>query len=510
MSPITPVFALFVFVGLALYYALPKSKRWIVLLLLSVAFYACGGIHLLGYLLFASGVTYVGGLLIGEQNLKIKAEKDKAKQYKAKKRLSVSFALVLNFGLLFLLKYLPVFLDALKLSYGFNIILPLGISFYIFQTSGYVIDIYRDKYPPERNPAKFLLFASFFPQMIQGPIGRFDALSKQLYSGNDFSYDNAKAGLKLICMGLFKKLVLADRASVPAGYIIDSYQSFSGAEILAGVILYCIQLYCDFSGGIDIMRGVARLFGIELALNFKRPIFATSLTDFWRRWHITLGSWMKDYVFYQITLSKPFARLSKLVRKHLSGRSAKIIPVSLATFVIYFLIGIWHGGSMKYIVFGFWNGLVITASLLAEPYFVWMKSRLHINESSRLYKFFCVARTSILVLFGRYITRAENVTAALEMLKKTVCSFNADSLLFAQSGLMQCGLKTFDFVVIAIGVIVLLALEYCEEHGKPMSDRLNNHSALQLVFCLASILTVVFLGFYSGDYISPDFIYKQF
>ena len=164
-------------------------------------------------------------------------------------------------------------------------------------------------------------------------------------------------------------MVIADRAAVLVNTVLDDPWSYSGSILAVGVLFYCIQLYGDFSGGIDITRGVARLFGIDLAENFRRPLFSTSLTDFWRRWHITLGAWMRDYLFYPLSLSKPFGKLGKFTRKHLKGKLGKILPTSLATFLVYFVIGIWHGANWRYVAFGFWNGGIITLSLLLAPYF---------------------------------------------------------------------------------------------------------------------------------------------
>lgn len=165
--------------------------------------------------------------------------------------------------------------------------------------------------------------------------------------------------------GYFKKLVIAERAAVLVDTVLAHYYNYSGSVIMAAIFFYCIQLYCDFSGGIDITRGVAEMFGIELAENFRRPLYATSLADYWRRWHMTLGQWMRDYLFYPLTLSKPLGKLGKWTRRHIPGKLGKLIPAALATFVVYFVIGIWHGANFRYIVFGLWNGT------LSRPLFCW-------------------------------------------------------------------------------------------------------------------------------------------
>lgn len=503
-------FVWFLILSVVLYYLVPKRCRWFLLLAVSYVFYLSGGVGFLGYILFTTITTYTLGLLIGR--VKKGETKEEKQRSKKKKRLYGAVALLLNFGLLYLVKYWNFTLDFLRVPPNllrFDILMPLGISFYIFQSMGYIIDLIRAKYPPQKNPFKFALFVSFFPQLTQGPIGRYDELSPQLLEGNHFSFDHLKEGAKLVVWGYIKKLVIADRASVVACAIIDHYTSYSGSVILFGVLFYCIQLYCDFSGGIDIARGVARLFGIRMAENFKRPIFATSLTDFWRRWHITLGSWLKDYLFYPITLSKPFIAIGKFMRKHLPGKAGKILPTSLATFIVYFVIGIWHGASWKYILFGCYNGVLITASLLLDPFFFQVKKKLHVNDNTLPYKVMAILRTTFIVVVGRYLTRSAGVTSALLMLKKTVTDFGGATLF--DGTLMNLGLTLSDYLVVLAGVLVLFTLELFEETGTKLSEKLEQKGWLPtFLLAFGAVMVLLYFGVYRGNHIASEFIYKQF
>ncbi len=506
-------FALFVVLGVIFYYIMPKRTRWAVLLILSYIFYLSGGVGAGAYLLFTTITTYVFSRLIGGVRVPGKdASKEEKARARAKKKMYAACVLALNFGLLYFVKYWDFTLDLFKVpgsALRFNILLPLGISFYIFQSMGYIIDLVRGKYEPEKNIFKLALFTAFFPQVTQGPIGRFDELSPQLYHANEFSFDNIKEGLKLTAWGLIKKMVIADRASVVACAIIDSYTAYSGSIILCGVFFYCLQLYCDFSGGIDIARGVARLFGIDMAHNFKRPLFAKSLTEFWRRWHITLGAWLKDYLFYPITLSKPFIKLGKLTRKHIKGKAGKILPTSLATFIVYFVIGIWHGASWKYILFGCYNGVIITAALLLEPWFISVKSKLSIKDDAKWYGVWCILRTTAIVVLGRYITRAAGVGDAAAMLAKTVTDF-APATLF-DGTLFTLGLTGFDFLVIAAGAITIFIVELFEERGIRLSEKIEEKGIIPVFLLIFAVLFVfVAFGIFRGDYIAAEFIYKQF
>ena len=355
-------FYLLVLALLVLYYLVPKRFQWVVLLIGSYAFYAFVCLRYMGFIVVTTLTTYFGARGMDAMTARMEQtvaahkqdwEREERKAYKKRcksRRKALMIAiLLLNFGILAVLKYYNFFAEsvqALFASVGLTVslghiglLLPLGISFYTFQSMGYVLDVYREKVPAERNVGKLALFVSFFPQIIQGPIGVYDQLAHQLYDEHKYHFDNIRFGAQLILWGFFKKLVIADRAAVLVNAVIKDNCPYGGAVIASGILFYCIQLYCDFSGGIDITRGVARLFGIDMAENFRRPIFATSLTDYWRRWHITLGAWMRDYVFYPISLSRGFGKLSRWARTHIGGTAGKIFATSLATFIVYFIIG---------------------------------------------------------------------------------------------------------------------------------------------------------------------------
>lgn len=205
------------------------------------------------------------------------------------------------FGLLGVLKYTNFIVQNIDqlfhTDFGpFHLLLPIGLSFYTFQSAGYILDVYWNRCEPEKNVFRFALFVSFFPQILQGPIGRFDRLTKTLYAEHEFDWQRIERGVQRIIWGFFKKMLIADTAAVFVDAIFNQYQTYNGIAIL-GVLAYSAQLYADFSGGVDVVIGVAELFGVEMDENFKRPYFAVSITDFWHRWHITLGTWMKDYVF---------------------------------------------------------------------------------------------------------------------------------------------------------------------------------------------------------------------
>ena len=507
-------FILFIAVALIVYYAAPRRYRWIVLLFASYVFYAAGGWKTVFYLIFTTGITYAAGRALSVLNSKLalltKSEGRAAALKKQKKYVAAS-AIIICFGMLFVLKYWDFTLHALTSGdrFALNLVIPLGVSFYIFQSVGYVIDVYRNKYQPEVNPAKYALFVSFFPQIIQGPISRYHTLAPQLNGGAQLDFTNIKYGIQLLMWGYLKKLVIADRAGVIVDTVFGNSGLYGGSIIAFSVLFYCIQLYCDFSGGIDIARGVAKMFGIELSHNFRRPLFAVSLADFWRRWHITLGEWMKDYLFFPLALSKPVIRLGKLTRRKISGTLGKIIPTSLCTFIVYIVIGLWHGANFRFLAFGLWNGAVITSSLLLARMFSSMKKKLSISDDSRPWKVVSILRTALIVFFGRYLTRAPRFLVALSMLRKTITDFRIST--FFDGSLLTLGLQRFDIWVVLAASLAMVVVEYFQEHGVHMRETLEMRGFFtQLTAILVPMAAILFLGVFREGYIASQFIYGRY
>ncbi len=522
MSFISGTFLAFLAASVVLYYAVPKRLQWIVLLAANGVFYLCGGGKTVVYLLLTSASTYGAGRILGRMNVvSAGLSKEEAAKRKQQKKAVVAVTLIVNFGMLFLLKYLGFTAD---LVHGFlglfgvqweyarpDFLLPLGVSFYIFQATGYVIDQYRGKYPPERNFARFLLFTSFFPQMVQGPISRYDSLGHPLSVPHDLSADNLKRGIQLAMWGYFKKMVIADRAAVVVSTFFADYTAYGGAMTFFSLLMYSINLYCDFSGGIDITRGAAKLFGIDLEENFARPVYAVSLADYWRRWHMTLGSWMRDYVFYPMSLSRGFAALGKWSRKKIGGRGGKILPAAVATFAVYFIIGMWHGANFRYVAYGIWNGSVISLSMLLQNTYGTWKKKLHIPENAPWWYAFQLLRTMTLVFIGRCITRAPRLLAGIEMLFKMANPAEARFSEILAGGMGNMGLSVGDLAVVAVFSLALFAVEFYEEKNGALLDRLDRQRGIvQWLAMVIPMVVILLFGIMRGSYISSEFIYKQY
>lgn len=424
-----------------------------------------------------------------------------------------------NFGILAVLKYSGFVSQNLNLLFEkisvpielpvFRFLLPLGISFYTFQTMGYLIDVYREKVVPEKNIGKLALFISFFPSIVQGPIGRFQTLSEQLFRGNHFSYERTKFGVQLILWGVFKKLVIADRAAVLVDAVFGNPQTYGGSYIAVASLIYCVQLYGDFSGGIDIATGAAQIFGIYLDKNFERPYLATSIPDFWRRWHITLGAWFRDYVFYPLSLSKFFGGVGKKGRQIFGNYIGKLLPVLIPQFIIFFLIGIWHGAEWKYIAFGVYNGTLIVLGILFEQPLQKLTKKLGVHTECFSWHLFRILRTLILVTLGKIITRASNFGLSLFMMHSMVTNWDTD--IFWNGSLLQLGLDGKDMVVLVVACCILLTVSILQECGIKVRETLAKQNLyFRWTIYLCGVFSLILFGVYGLNYNAADFIYRGF
>ena len=511
----------FAFLCAALYYLCPDRFKWMLLLLASYAYYAYCGANALPFILLTTLSTWAGALCIGrigEQSKAVlkarRAELDSAgkKTLKAqakRRQRAVFFAvLLLNFGVLALLKYTSPLLTAMGRP-ALNLLLPLGISFYTFQSMGYLIDVYNGKYAPQRNPAKFALFISFFPQLIQGPIARFDQLAAQLETPHRFDIANIERGALLMLWGFFKKKVIADRALPLVSAVFGRQEAYGGAVIVVAVLLYSLQQYCDFSGGIDLVTGIAELFGIRLAPNFRRPYFSVSLGDFWRRWHISLGAWMRDYVFYPFALTKPMTRLSRAAKGVLGADVARALPAALGNILVFLLVGVWHGATSNYILWGLYNGVILAFSALMEPaYKAWNTAHARL-AASRPFHVFRVLRTFLIVNIGWYFDRCAHGMDALRMLRTTVCDPRAGQL--THELLKTIGLPRADAKLLLLCTVLLFGVSLVQERGVVLRDWVSRQRLpLRWLVLILGIVSVLIFGVYGSGFDEASFIYYQF
>lgn len=524
-------FLIFVLAAAVVYFLVPKKARWVVLLLASYVFYWLSSHFLVFVLLGTTLVTFLIGRLIEKANTKGKAEmaalclsgKEKKafrESLKKKTRRILVLGIVLVLGTLLFLKYFNFFGENINGLLGLfhikkavpvlNLLLPLGISFYTLQAIAYMTDIYRGKCKADTNPLKFMLFMSFFPQIVQGPIARHNQLAGQLYEGHDFEYRRVTFGIQLILWGFFKKLVIADRLSAPVADIFTNYANYHGLMVFLGAALYGLQVYTDFSGGMDMARGVAQIFGIDLELNFTQPYFASSIEDFWRRWHITLGSFMRDYVFYPLSLSKGFANLSRKSRKILGSFVGKRLPSFLAMFIVYILVGFWHGAEWQYIVYGLYNGVFITAGILLGGVYDRCRDKLGIGANSYTWRLFQIVRTFLLVSIGRYFSRAASLSVANAMLGRTL--YRIRDLSFLTDGsLLKIGLSNAEWFLLIFAFLLLFYVDHLHEKGLKIRESIARQGLIfRWAIYIGIILVILIFGIYGPGYNASSFIYEQF
>lgn len=531
----------FAFVALTVlaYFALPlKKQKWVVLLIASYIFYLFAGYKYVAFILFTTVSTYSIARWIDRMSRQSKEmlktnktewNRETKKQFKEKvkrnKRLVMALALILNFGILAFLKYYNFFAGSLNDVFGafgmsfsmptLKLFLPLGISFYTFQSMGYVVDVYREKFPAEKNIAKFALFVSFFPQIIQGPISFYDQLAHQLYEPHKVDFTRIKYGCELILWGFFKKLVIADRAVIAINTVVADYNKYNGTTLTFTVLLYALQLYADFSGGIDISRGIAQILGIDMAENFKRPYFSKSINEYWRRWHITLGAWMKEYVFYPLSLSGTFLSASKKMKASRFGKTkagshiAKVLPTAIASLIVFLIVGIWHGSSWKYVAFGLWNGGIIMLSILLKPVFDICNKKLHINPNNFFWKHFQMLRTFIVVCIGYVFDVAPSFRQAINSFALLLTNQKINGF---NKSVLNLGLEFKDYAIIVFAVIILFIISLIQEKtNQSIRVFINKRNAvIQWLLIFGVSLVVLVFGIYGPSYNVGDFVYAQF
>ena len=502
MSLNSLVFVLFVILGVTIYYLIPGKYQWCWLLAASYIYYIANGAGLVIFLITTTLTTWYAGILLS-------GERDDGKR-----RLITALTLILNFGILGVLKYTNFlifnFNQITRGNLSFvNFVLPIGISFYTFQSMGYLLDVCWKRQEAERNPLKYALFVSFFPQILQGPIARYSKLAGQLCAEHRFDAVRTERALLRILWGFFKKMVIADNAVYFVNALFDDYQNYPGLALFA-VLAYSIQLYGDFSGGIDVVIGIGMLFGIEMDENFRQPYFAVSISDFWHRWHITLGTWMKDYVFYPISLSGWMGSFKKWCRKKFGKQTARTLPIAIANVIVFLVVGVWHGAAWKYIIYGIYNGLIIGISGMLTNTFRKLKKKLGIGKDSGRFHLFQIIRTFVLVNISWFFDRADTVGQAFAMMKNAVTHFEPAMLFEVPVG--PGGSTNFTAIALAIilfGTAVLFAVSVMRERGCDVGGWIMQRPfALRIVFYLAMLMMLPALG--QPPAITGGFIYAQF
>lgn len=512
------------------YYIAPKKIRWMVLLVANLVFYLSAGWEELLILLSATVASFFAGKIIGGYNEKVKglkkdesldkaAQKQKKEMYNKKKKHTLWLGLGIPIGVLLVVKYTNFVLGSVNSVLGMagsggrlslvSLVVPLGISFYTFQIIAYIMDVYKGKIAPEKNFAKYLLYISFFPSVVQGPIPRYAHLSPQLFEGNKFDFENLRNGALLVLWGFAKKLIMSERLAVFISTIYDNYTEYEGVIFVIATIAFSIQIYADFSGCMDIAIGTARIFGIKLEPNFLRPYFSKNMPEFWRRWHATLGSWFRDYVFFPFSISKTSLKINKNARKWFGEGAGRIVSASMPILVVWALTGIWHGPEWKYVAWGLFHGTLIILSTIFTPKFATLGEKLHIRMDCFSFRLYQMLRTFFLCCVGRVFFRAESISAAFEIFRRT---FSATGFwLLKPHNFYDLGMNEANWGVVVIFFAVWFAVSVLEEKYGDVTELLGKQNLIfRWVVVYALLIAVLVFGQYGPGYEVADFIYEQF
>lgn len=487
-------FLIFFPIVVSIYFIIPKKIKYLWLLAASYYFYMCWNVKYAFLLLFSTVVTYVSGLLIQ----KIKDSSDRA----SLKQIVVAICVICNLGVLFFFKYYNnAIYNAFKVFSlininvnipAFDVVLPVGISFYTFQALGYTLDVYRGEIKAEKNIFRYALFVSFFPQLVAGPIERSGNLLKQLARPTKFSFRRFREGMLLMLWGYFLKIVMADRIAIFVDAVYGNYTEFKGLYLVIATILFGIQIYCDFAGYSTIAMGAARILGIKLCENFDAPYLSCSVSEFWRKWHMSLTSWFKDYVYIPLGGNR-------------KGKIRKYFNVM----AVFLLSGLWHGAGLSYIVWGGLNGVFQVIGDIIKPIREKAYDFLNIKEDNKAVNILRVILTFALIDFTWIFFRAESFLQAVDIIKSIFSDFNFRIL--SDGTLFNCGLNKANFIFLLVTIVILLFADYCKKKGIVIRDYV-----VKLKFgyrCLFFVLVIMFLlifGKYGPAYDPAKFIYFQF
>ena len=495
-------FLLFFPAVLLIYWLIPGKARMYWLLVTSYVFYMGWNPQYALLLLFSTGVTWISGLLIGWSRKRAEQRAEVGKKPGNLAKLWVALSLVLNLGILFFFKYFDFAVDNLNallaaagreaVKPAFDVLLPVGISFYIFQALSYTMDVYRGDVRVEKNCFKYAVFVSFFPQLVAGPIERSSHLLTQFDEPKPFSLDRVRDGLLMMLWGFFQKLVIADRAAIAVNEVFNACEYYSGFTVALAAVLFAVQIYGDFAGYSCIAIGAGQVMGFDLMKNFNQPYFATSVADFWRRWHISLSTWFRDYLYIPLGGNR-------------KGTARKYVN----QLIVMLVSGLWHGAAWTYIIWGGLNGVMQVAGGMTAKARKTVRAKLGVKENTLSTRLAKMLVTFVLIDLTWIFFRANTVSDAFYILGSLFRGWDLSVL--TDGSLLRLGLDMTEWVALGIGVAVLLAVGVMKESGMQIRQWLSGQQLwFRWVMYLAAIFAVLLLGIYGPGYDASAFIYFQF
>lgn len=490
-------FLIFFPVILMVYFVIPKKVRYIWLLIASYYFYMSWNPKYAVLIVISTVITYLSGIMLQKA-----AEKGNEKG----KKWIVAGSFISNLGILAFFKYFDFFLSNLNVVLGnagisiiskpFDIVLPVGISFYTFQALGYTIDVYRNKISAEKNLLKYMLFVSFFPQLVAGPIERSENLLKQVrevHLMKLWNFERISSGFILMLWGYFQKVVIADRASIFVDAVYSEYWMYGSIELIIATVLFALQIYCDFASYSMIAIGAAKVMGFELMENFNAPYFAASIKDFWRRWHISLSTWFRDYLYIPLGGSR-------------CGRAKKYCNLMI-TFLVS---GFWHGASWSFIIWGGLHGIYQIAGDCLTPVKRRILSAMHVKTDCLSYRLGQVFITFNLVCFAWIFFRMNSIANSLNLIKRIFTCMDLWALY--DKSLYTIGLNQTQMGVLLFSILVLLLVDLIRYKKNCMIDVFLKEQNIWFRWGVIYLLlfTIIIYGIYGPEYDAAAFIYFQF
>lgn len=491
-------FLVFFPIVLLVYYLIPTKWRYLWLLATSYYFYMCWNAKYALLLFFSTAVTYVSGYVLE----RVRAEEQDSDIKKRRMNICVFVSFALNLGILFWFKYFDFAVENINQVLGklhitllnpqFDIILPVGISFYTFQALGYTMDVYRGEIKAEKNFLKYALFVSFFPQLVAGPIERSKNLLAQVNREHRFSEEKFCDGVYLMIWGYFLKLVLADRIAIVVNQIYGDVNQYGGMYLIVATILFAFQIYCDFAGYSIIAMGAAKILGFDLMDNFDAPYFSQSVAEFWRRWHISLSSWFKDYLYIPLGGNR-----KGTVRKHINN------------LIVFGVSGLWHGANWTYVIWGLLNAVFqIVGSVTAKTRSRIYKT-LHLNETSAAHKAMKVLVTFVCVDFAWIFFRAESLSHAKAVIKSMLGVINPQILF--DGSLYGLEIGRTGFLLMMFGILILVIADFFKYRGICIREKIKEQDFWFRAFVVSlSICFIAVCGVWGPAYTDSTFIYFQF
>lgn len=475
------------------YFWLPQKARNYWLLAASLFFYGSWEIRYLGLMLATIVLTYLCGIAMQAARNSDYDEKKK----KSLAKLSLMLSLIINFGILFFFKYFNFVaqtINALIASQPvalLDVLLPVGISFYTFQAIGYTIDVYRGDIAAEKNIFTYAVFVSFFPQLVAGPIERAGNLLPQFYVKHSFNFERAHEGLVYIGWGFFCKLVIADRLALFVNAVFRDYANQDGYMLAIAAMLFSIQIYCDFSSYSNIAIGSARVLGFDLMRNFNAPYLATSVDDFWSRWHISLTTWFRDYLYIPLGGNR-------------RGNARRVLNI----FIVFLVSGLWHGANWSFVVWGAINGAYLVLSNLTGSLREKVCRKLGIDRQGRLHKLYCRVQTFLLISFAFIFFRAENIGEAWQIIGRIFTGLHLQN--FRMQTLFGAGVNGANFIVLLAAIAALFIVDTQIQKCDVVKTITAKPLAVRWTLYLLLIVAIAIFGIYGPSYDPAPFIYFQF